>query len=444
MSSLRTLRFVHCADLHLDSPFEGLAALDPEIAEVLRASTFGAFDNILQLAIDEEADFLLIAGDVYDSAESSLAAQLQFRQGLERVASRGIRCFVAHGNHDPLSAWDAGLEPPPGVHRFGGDRIERVLVRRDGEDLAVVYGISYRQREVRENLVERFHSATGSPFSIGLLHCAVGGDGDSPYSPCRLSDLTSSRIGYWALGHSHRPAVLAQGSPTVVYSGTPQGRSRREIGERGCFLVDVEIDGEGNHSITPRFIATDQVRWADDRVDISSCGHLDDLLATLSQSLEETRRAARRPDDVPRPAILRLAVTGRGPLHRQLQHVDPERDLAAPLRRQEKTREDFVWVEAVVVDTAPEVDLPRLRTEESSVGAFLRAVDALRRADEGAPDADGTAARAIRERLAQRPEHPRLAAVLAELSDAELLAVLPEAEAAGLDYLLSPDSLTPE
>jgi DNA repair exonuclease SbcCD nuclease subunit len=107
MGSSLWFKFVHCADLHLDSPFEGLHALEPEIARVLRRATFQAFENIIDLAIREQADFLIVAGDIYDSANRSLYAQIRFREALRRAAEAGLQCFLAHGNHDPLSGWDA-------------------------------------------------------------------------------------------------------------------------------------------------------------------------------------------------------------------------------------------------------------------------------------------------------------------------------------------------
>ena len=97
-----TYRFVHAADLHLDSPFKGLKRVAPEIGEILRKSTFEAFDAIIDLCMNEEVDALLVAGDVFDSADRSLAAQLRFVDGLRKLETAGIQSFVCHGNHDPL------------------------------------------------------------------------------------------------------------------------------------------------------------------------------------------------------------------------------------------------------------------------------------------------------------------------------------------------------
>ena len=150
-----TLRFVHAADLHLDSPFTGIRATAPEnVAKALYSATFDSYQNIIDLCISEGVDALLVAGDIYDGADRSLRAQRSFIDGLRSLDSAGIRSFVCHGNHDPLDGWEARLEYPTGCHRFGAD-FQAVPVFGDEPDRVLVYGISYPTRDVYENLVSR-------------------------------------------------------------------------------------------------------------------------------------------------------------------------------------------------------------------------------------------------------------------------------------------------
>ena len=135
------LRFVHAADLHLDSPFSGLRSLAPDnVTSALRQATFDAYENIIDLCIAERADALLIAGDVYDGADRSLRAQLRFVDGLRRLDAAGIRSFICHGNHDPLNGWEARLDLPQGCVRFGDD-VTGESVFPDEPDRATVYGM---------------------------------------------------------------------------------------------------------------------------------------------------------------------------------------------------------------------------------------------------------------------------------------------------------------
>ena len=234
------LRFVHAADLHLDSPFKGLRDAAPEgIAGQIANATFGAYENIIDLCIRERVDALLVAGDVYDGADRSLRAQRKFIEGLGRLAEQGIRSFVCHGNHDPLDGWEARLDYPALCHRFGGER-QRVPVFADEPDRAVVYGISYPTREVRHNLAGGLGEVDAGPFSIGLLHANVGSDtGHEPYAPCTVDDLRQSGVNYWALGHVHTRSLLSRRDPVAAYPGNPQGRHANETRPRGVYLVDV-------------------------------------------------------------------------------------------------------------------------------------------------------------------------------------------------------------
>ncbi|MDD3580961.1 MAG: DNA repair exonuclease [Desulfobacca sp.] len=420
MTACQPFSFIHCADLHLDSPFEGLHALEPQIAAILRDATFKAFGQVIDLAINAKVDFVIIAGDVYDGADRSLRAQLRFRDALRRAVEAGIECLVAHGNHDPLSGWEAALTLPPGVHRFGGQQVEHLIVKRGSEPLAEIYGISYPVREVRDNLASQFQRQPGQSFHIGVLHCNVGGDPHHDnYAPCTLTDLINSGMDYWALGHIHNQKVLRDREPCIIYPGNTQGRNVREAGPRGCYLVRVDE----NRHLQTEFVATDVVRWYTQEVNIADLNSIDDLLEVLTEILEETRKAADG-----RAAILRLTLVGRGELHRQLRHLDPDRDLGSRLREGELNRDDFVWVESVQNRTRPPVDIERKRQVQDFIGDFLRAAEALRQ--------DQHPAALLHKLLAARPEHTLIAKYLNKLTQEDWLAMLGDAETLGLDLLL--------
>src|SRR5258705_4380426 len=150
-----TFRFVHAADLHLDTAFAAIGRAAPEIAERLRDASLEAFDALVRLAIEREAAFVVFAGDIYDSADRGVRAQLRFLRGVERLGERGIPVFVAHGNHDPLDGWSAVRRAPHNLVVFGGEAVEAHTVMRDQATLAQVYGISYGRRDVTEKLAPR-------------------------------------------------------------------------------------------------------------------------------------------------------------------------------------------------------------------------------------------------------------------------------------------------
>jgi DNA repair protein SbcD/Mre11 len=165
--------FVHAADLHLDSPFIGISRLPDDhkhVAETLRQATFKAFEAVVDLCIDRQADFLLVAGDVYDGSDRSLRAQLCFRDGLRRLAEQGIRAYVVHGNHDPLDGWSNAVQMPESVHAFR-DRLESLVFVKEGVPVARIHGISYPSRRIDAEFGKGMAREGDELFQIGLLQC---------------------------------------------------------------------------------------------------------------------------------------------------------------------------------------------------------------------------------------------------------------------------------
>jgi DNA repair exonuclease SbcCD nuclease subunit len=334
--------FVHAADLHLDTPFEGLGRLNPALGERLRDASLDAFDELVQLTIERRADFLVLAGDVYDGADRGVRAQLRFLRGLKRLAFEGIRVFIVHGNHDPLDGWSAIRTWPTNVTLFGATGVEAHPVERDGERLATIYGISYPRRDVTENLALRFRRGGEPGLHVGLLHCAVGAVGDhAPYSPCTLDDLRAVGMDYWALGHVHDRRVLAEREPWVVYPGNLQGRSTKpsEQGAKGAVVVHVD----GGLVASVEFVPCDRARFMEIDVDVTEARTLPDVEAACVDGLSRLRHAHAAVE-----LIARVRLVGRSPVHRDLR-----RSPDTPARLLQALRDDLergpspLWCESV-------------------------------------------------------------------------------------------------
>ena len=420
------IRFVHAADLHLDSPFVGIKAVAPDnVARALHDATFTAYENIIKLCIDERVDALLIAGDVYDSADRSLRAQLKFVDGLKRLDEAGIRSFVCHGNHDPLDGWEAKLDYPPSCTRFLAE-FEAVPVFEDDPQRAVVHGISYPRRDVTENLTRRLGVVEPRPFSIGLMHANVGGNPNhDDYAPCSLEDLKESGIDYWALGHVHTREVLTEKSPTVVYPGNSQGRHPNEPGARGVYLVEVDDDGTVNLD----FRAMDTVRWERPVLDISLMETEQDLHNGLHQIMETTLAEADG-----RSVVLRITLVGRGGLHSALRQPNFVQDLIDDISTEWAHRSPFAWCERIEDETAP----PFNREERVGGSDFLSEV--LKTADRAKEDPEMLAR--LGSGLDDLYRHHRYRKYLSDnLPDKDdLAALLDEAEAVVIDLLAEDDA----
>jgi exonuclease SbcD len=361
--ALQPFRFVHAADLHIDSPFRGLRDVDKRVGERLRESTFEAFLNLIALCIDEQVDFLVIAGDIYDGADRSVRAQLRFRDGMRQLSEAGIAVYIVHGNHDPLDGWLSSVTWPENVHIFGPEP-EWKNVELNGEPIAAIQGVSFPTREVRENLVAKFSTPPDdSLFTIGLLHSNVGGNPNHDnYAPCTIDDLKLTGLDYWALGHVHTRQTLRRQNPAVIYPGNLQGRHPNEDGPRGCLMVEVSEDGAAN----TRFHALDVVRWEPATVDIADIKTLDALEATIQQKLDNLAVKAEGRD-----VICSLTLAGRGPMHAELVRTDAVDDLLSELRTT-ASESPWVWVERIYDNTHAELDLDSRANSDDFLGAVLR------------------------------------------------------------------------
>ncbi len=366
-----TLSFIHAADLHLDSPFTGISGIEPELGKRLAKATFQAYEAIIELCMDEEVDFLLIAGDVYDSADKSLYAQVRFIEGLRKLETAGIQVFICHGNHDPLNDWSASLTWPGNVHIMNGDRAKVVEFKKEGVSAAFIVGMSYPTQHIMKNLVKNFpRKGDNWPFTIGLLHCSVGSTSEhDPYAPCTLQDLRELNYDYWALGHIHTPSIVCKEDPVVIYPGNPQGRHPGETGARGCFVVDVSSGGD----ISTRFIETDSVRWHIREISIEGLEKEGELIESLQSQLDDIRE-----NSGGRSAICRFVLKGRGPLHRTLREEGFLEDLLHLLRENEIRGRQFIWVERIENETLFPVERELLLKREDFMGDLVKIVDGLK------------------------------------------------------------------
>ncbi|MBT2645606.1 DNA repair exonuclease [Bacillus sp. ISL-34] len=277
---LSGVKFIHAADLHLDSPFSGLKDVPSSILKELRESPFKAFQTIINEAISRQVDFIVLSGDLFDGENRSLRTQVRFRTEMEKLQQHQIPAYIIHGNHDHLSGSWITVELPDNVHVFSRQTEVKRFEKIDGTTVHL-YGFSYPRRHVRERMIETYIKAEGADYHIGLLHGNLEGNTEhSPYAPFSLKELAAKDFDYWALGHIHKHQVVSE-DPLVIYPGNIQGRNRKESGVKGCLLV--ELDGDmKRHS----FIETSVVIWESETIEITAEGGFDALFKQCKEVIE--------------------------------------------------------------------------------------------------------------------------------------------------------------
>ncbi|WP_028781950.1 metallophosphoesterase family protein [Thalassobacillus devorans] len=356
------IKFLHCADLHIDSPFKGIGELPSMIEQQIKDSTFTALHSLAEQAIVHQVDFVVIAGDLFDHEVRSLKAQIRLRDAFQKLDEHGIEVYVSHGNHDYLSADFHPVEYPENVHLFTEPHVTNHVYYKNGEAAAVIYGFSYHHRAVKDRKAAEYKRIKEGKYHIAMLHGSIETNTDHDvYAPFRLRELQEQDMDYWALGHIHKREVLTE-SPWIVYPGNIQGRSIKENGEKGCYLVEMD---PASTSLT--FLPLHTFQFQRYTLETTAAS-FDELERFLAMKKEQWRHHG--------PVIIYLHLTCGEELA-ALRHNS--RDITALLEwlnEQEQAERHWVWIRDITFDATPAWNEEELRCEKHFVGEVLRQYEA--------------------------------------------------------------------
>jgi DNA repair exonuclease SbcCD nuclease subunit len=359
------MKFIHCADVHLDTPLQGLAEYVGAPTKEIRNATRRAFEKVLDAAISQSVDFLIIAGDLYDTGLKSFESALFFNKQMARLAEAGIDVYLIHGNHDAASKLIKQLRPPKNVHVFRSTEPQSIT----NEKLRLaIHGQSFSTPDVTEDLAANYPPPIPGFFNVGVLHTGLGGTSDhANYAPCSLQTLKSKGYQYWALGHVHNRQVLCA-DPYIVYPGNIQGRHGKEQGEKSCELVTVA--DAGTISVSP--ISTSVVPWIEIFIDVAACRNADEVYDKLRTTLGALVLQAKE-----RVTAVRLKLSGATDAHTELNR-DPDQVRNETISIANECGNGLLWIERVQLATLPRFDRASLLMRDDPVGEIVRIVAALR------------------------------------------------------------------
>lgn len=350
---MANVRFLHAADLHLDSPLRGLESDPSAPAELIRGATRRALGGMVDLAIEEKVDFVLIAGDIYDGDWPDFGTGLFFSNQMHRLTRERIPVFAIRGNHDAANRMTRSLRMP---HVTIFDHGKAHTHQLDTLGVAI-HGQSFADQAVTDDLSRSYPPPVDGLFNIGLLHTSAEGyAAHARYAPCEVARLKAHGYDYWALGHVHERQELSH-DPWIVFPGNLQGRHIGEPGAKGASLVTVT-----GRQVRVEHRVLDVLRWAHVETDLTGATDETEAMIRIQSGLEQALR-----DAEPRPLAIRVTLTGTTAAHAALA-ADGLREKVLN-EAHGLTGEHRLWLEAVKVRTVPPASiagtdaLSHLRTE---------------------------------------------------------------------------------
>lgn len=309
--NLSVFKFVHTADIHLDSPLKSLAFRDPQIADLVGGATHRVFERIVAFCVEAKVDALIIAGDLFDGDVRSMKTVLFLDTQLRLLEEAGIRVYMIRGNHDSESSRiTQQLTLPSNVHVFpakGG-------VKELGDCGVAIHGVSYSEPHAPGSLLGYYGQPVPGLINIGIMHTSLAGAASCDvYAPCSENDLRVYGFDYWALGHIHQRRVYSQ-DPWIVMSGIPQGRDVQESGPKSVSVVEVSNVGI---RVEERFVAIAEFRSV--KVNLTRIDEWQGALDQLGKELKNERDCAKA-----EYLICRIILMGRSSLFWRLRR---DRDL---------------------------------------------------------------------------------------------------------------------
>ena len=300
------IRFIHAADIHLDSPLKGLANRHNLPTAKILAATRDALVNLVTLAIDQKVDFVLLAGDIYDGDPEDLKANFHFNQQMGRLNQKNIKVVMITGNHDAKSKISKPLSPPKNLTILSAHQPESCEITKEGEVIAIIHGQGFLNQAEPRNLASTYPAPVAGKLNIGILHTSLDGrEGHANYAPTTPNELINKGYSYWALGHVHTREVVHE-KPYIIFPGNIQGRHIRETGAKGCYLVTFNDNREAQLEFKP----LDVFRWEAITVNLDGIEEESDFEGKLAETVESKKLPF---NEIPHG--IRITLTGKTNLH---------------------------------------------------------------------------------------------------------------------------------
>lgn len=236
-----SLTFIHTADLHLGAPLTSFGSYASKRQQDFRDT----FSKIIDYAIEQKIPLVVIAGDLFDDIEVDRALVGWVGEELRRFSYQNGQTVIIPGTHDHTEGGNWALKSLSNVYLLDSPVVTSPLKISINKTTVFLYGFSFRHGQTPEDWLSMMARREMEGFHIGLLHGAYkkSKEWNIPQKdlPFSLLDLKELRLDYVALGHYHQPQILnVEGQTIASYSGSPEGKTFSELGERVINVVTIK------------------------------------------------------------------------------------------------------------------------------------------------------------------------------------------------------------
>lgn len=331
------MKFIHTADLHIDQPFSGVTSDDASFKKTLKGVNNQVLTNIVDTCIEQSVDFLLIVGDTFHQAKSSIYVQ-QFVMGeFKRLGEHGIKVILSFGNHDYYTKNRYWFDWPDNVVLFDNEQVTTKLLSFPSGESVAISGFSYEHQWITKGKANEYPERhPDTDYHVGFYHGENATSGH--YAPFQASQLRQS-YDYWALGHIHKSEELVQ-NPLTIYPGTPQGHTRKDKDTKGVSLVEMT-----RYGTTHQWLSVNEVNWINSMIVLDGQEQRAEYLDKIVSHVLEQRTYSSKVD---------LVVVTVKPVTEQLMSdlIESKEEIKSYLQNYllEKT-DHSTWLVDIVVDT---------------------------------------------------------------------------------------------
>lgn len=328
------MKFIHMADLHIDQPFSGITTEDVAFQKEIQQINYKVFEAIIDLCIKNSVDFLLVVGDTFHQATSSIYTQKFIMDQFKKLEEHHITVVMSFGNHDYYTKSRYWFDWPENVVLFDKEEVTtKVLTLKSGQSVSIS-GFSYEHQWITDQKALEFpERSTETDYHIGFYHGEIGQEGK--YAPFSLSQLKST-YDYWGLGHIHKSEELME-KPLTIYPGTPQGHTRKERDTKGVSFVEVS-----GSSVSQRFIDVSKATWVQQDISLKETTRVEQLA-----KIEKEIIAARYMKEVTL-LVVKLSPSSEEGISELLLHKE---EILSYLQRQLLRKTSYyIWLVDIVIE----------------------------------------------------------------------------------------------